>query len=91
LRSSSLSAPSAESPPSRRAGGDDKLRIDQTGGTFTDEAVTLNGGGDNDTLIGGDGADTLVGGPGADTVDGDRGNDTASLGDGRRHLHVGSG
>jgi Ca2+-binding RTX toxin-like protein len=64
------------------AGGDDTLRIDQNGGLFTDEAVTLNGGAGDDTLAGGDGADILIGGPGADTVDGNRGNDTASLGGG---------
>jgi Ca2+-binding RTX toxin-like protein len=64
------------------AGGDDTLRVDQNGGLFTDEAVTLNGGAGDDTLAGGDGADTLVGGSGADTVDGDRGNDAATLGGG---------
>src|SRR3954451_4212191 len=64
------------------AAGDDTLRVDQNGGLFTDEAVTLNGGAGDDTLAGGDGADTLIGGPGTDTVDGNRGNDTASLGGG---------
>src|SRR4051794_39110521 len=64
------------------AAGDDTLRVDQNGGLFTDEAVTLNGGAGDDTLSGGDGADTLIGGPGADTVDGNRGSDAASLGAG---------
>jgi Ca2+-binding RTX toxin-like protein len=63
-------------------GGDDSLRIDQVNGTFTDEAVTLDGGAGNDTLTGGDGADVLIGGSGNDIVDGRRGNDTASLGSG---------
>ena len=39
------------------AGGDDTLRVDQSGGPFTDDAVTLSGGGGNDTLVGADGAD----------------------------------
>ena len=39
-------------------GGDDTVRVDQSGGLFTDEAVTLNGGAGDDTLIGGDGADS---------------------------------
>jgi Ca2+-binding RTX toxin-like protein len=63
-------------------GGEDQLRIDQSGGTFTDEAVSLNGGAGNDTLIGGAGADTLAGGPGDDFVDGNIGADTALLGPG---------
>ena len=54
-------------------GGDDQVRIDQIGGTFTDEAVTIDGGNGNDTLLGGDGADTLIGGAGKDFVDGNRG------------------
>jgi Ca2+-binding RTX toxin-like protein len=63
-------------------GGDDTLRIDQSGGLFTDEAVTLDGGAGNDTLIDGDGNDTLVGGNGSDTLDGNRGNDAALMGTG---------
>ena len=63
-------------------GGDDEVRIDQSGGAFTDELVTLNGGGGNDTLLGGDGADVLLGGNGSDFVDGNRGADQAFLGDG---------
>src|SRR3954447_4715770 len=39
------------------AGGDDTLRIDQSGGLFTDEAVTLNGGGGGDTLLRGGGGE----------------------------------
>ncbi len=63
--------------------GNDEIRIDQSNGTFTDEAVTLDGGSGNDTLIGGDGADTLIGGSGDDQVTGGRGNDTAFLGSGQ--------
>jgi predicted ester cyclase len=63
-------------------GGDDEVRVDQSGGTFTDEAVTLNGGGGDDTLIGGAGAETFGGGAGDDFVDGNIGADTASLGSG---------
>ncbi|HEV8459567.1 MAG TPA: calcium-binding protein [Gaiellaceae bacterium] len=63
-------------------GGDDELRIDQSGGLFTDEAVTLNGGAGDDTLIGGSGADVLVGGPGDDFAVGNIGADQALLGSG---------
>jgi Ca2+-binding RTX toxin-like protein len=63
-------------------GGDDTIRVDQSNGLFTDDALTLNGGAGNDTLLGGDGADTLMGGSGDDVVDGNRGNDTALLGAG---------
>ena len=38
-------------------GGNDRVRIDQVNGAFTDEAVTIDGGPGNDTLLGGDGAD----------------------------------
>jgi Ca2+-binding RTX toxin-like protein len=63
-------------------GGDDQIRIDDSFGSFADEAVTLDGGSGNDTLIGGDGNDTLIGGGGNDTVTGGRGDDTAVLGSG---------
>src|SRR6476469_4422149 len=62
--------------------GDDEVRIDQSGGAFTDEAITLNGGDGNDTLIGGSGAETFFGGKGDDFVDGNIGADTAFLGSG---------
>jgi len=62
--------------------GDDELRLDMTGGAFSDEAVTLNGGAGNDALVGGFGPDTFVGGGGDDTVTGSRGDDTAQLGSG---------
>ncbi len=63
--------------------GNDEIRIDQSNGAFTDEAVTLDGGPGNDTLIGGDGADVLIGGSGDDQVTGGRGSDTAFLGSGQ--------
>ena len=66
--------------------GDDEVRIDESGGSFTDEAVTMNGGAGDDTLLGGSGADTLLGGGGSDVVDGNRGSDLASLGAGNDHF-----
>jgi hypothetical protein len=64
-------------------GGDDEIRIDESGGALTDDAVTLNGGAGADTLIGGSGADVLDGGSGSDVVDGKRGADVGLLGAGR--------
>ena len=63
-------------------GGNDEIRIDQSGGSFADDAVTLDGGAGNDTLIDGDGNDTLIGGSGNDQIIGGRGSDTALLGSG---------
>jgi Ca2+-binding RTX toxin-like protein len=64
-------------------GGDDTLRIDESGGLFTDtEATTLDGEAGNDTIAGGSAAETLVGGAGDDSVDGNRGTDNAILGAG---------
>ena len=63
--------------------GNDQIRIDQSNGAFTDDAVTLDGGSGNDTLLGGDGADVLIGGSGDDQVTGGRGADTALLGSGQ--------
>src|SRR5256885_8315078 len=57
-------------------GGDDELRIDRSGGIFTDEQVTLNGGPGADTLSGDVGNDVLIGGSGNDVVDGNIGADT---------------
>ena len=64
-------------------GGADHFRIDQANGTFTDEAITVDGGNGDDVLDGGDGVEVFLGGNGADTIDGNRGNDTAYLGNGR--------
>ena len=63
-------------------GGDDEVRIDQSGGAFADEAVTLNGGDGADTLVDGIGADTLAGGRGDDLVLGGGGGDRVQLGGG---------
>ncbi len=67
-------------------GGDDEVRIDQSGGAFTDELVTMDGGGGADILLGGSGADLLIGGGGDDFVDGNQGADTALLGGGTDHF-----
>ena len=68
-------------------GGNDRVRIDQVNGAFTDEAVTIDGGPGNDTLLGGDGAEVFFGGPGDDFVDGNRGDDTALMGEGNDTFH----
>ena len=63
--------------------GDDTVRIDDSGGVFTDTIpTTISGGAGNDTLTGGGGAETFRGGAGDDTVVGGRGNDVAELGAG---------
>ncbi len=38
-------------------GGNDLVRIDQSNGAFTDEAITVDGGAGNDTLLGASGAE----------------------------------
>ena len=63
-------------------GGDDEVRVDQSFGSFFDEAITMNGGGGNDTLRGGSGQETMFGGAGDDLVVGGDGNDLAMLGGG---------
>ena len=63
--------------------GNDRLRIDESRGAFTNtERTTLNGGPGADTLIGGRFAETLNGFTGIDTVEGNAGADTAVLGAG---------
>ena len=64
------------------AGGKDEVRVDDSFGSFADDALTIDGGAGNDTLIGGDGNELLIGGAGNDTVTGGRGSDTALLGSG---------
>jgi Ca2+-binding RTX toxin-like protein len=67
----------------RAGGGDDSVRIDESGGAFTTTApTTIAGGAGNDTLQGGSGAETLTGGPGDDAVTGGPGNDVVRLGAG---------
>ena len=63
--------------------GDDRLRIDDSNGSFTDTIpTTIDGGGGNDTLSGGAGNELLLGGAGNDSVDGNGGADVAYLGSG---------
>ena len=64
-------------------GGNDRVRIDDTNGAFTDTIPTrIDGGPGNDTIAGGTGRETLLGGPGNDTIDGNGGNDVSDLGPG---------
>jgi Ca2+-binding RTX toxin-like protein len=61
--------------------GDDVVRIDESGGSFTDAIPTeIDGGDGDDDLHGGSGAEAYRGGWGDDFVDGNRGNDTARMG-----------
>ena len=63
--------------------GNDRLRIDESKGAFTNtERTTLNGGPGADRLIGGRFAETLNGFTGIDTVEGNAGADAAVLGAG---------
>ena len=63
--------------------GDDLVRIDDSGGPFTDGiATTLDGGAGSDILAGGAGAESLIGGDGNDTIDGNGGADTGLMGAG---------
>ena len=62
-------------------GGEDRIRIDEANGVFTDtEQTTMDGEAGDDTLLGGSGAETFAGGGGDDRVDGNGGADRAFLG-----------
>jgi Ca2+-binding RTX toxin-like protein len=64
-------------------GGNDRVRIDDSNGAFTNAIPTrIDGGPGNDTIAGGAGPETLNGGPGNDTIDGNGGNDVSYLGAG---------
>jgi predicted ester cyclase len=77
----------------RGLGGDDELRVDQSGGAFPGEFVTLDGGYGADTLRSGNGDDVVIGGPGADDLAAGEGSDLALLGTGddRFAWHAGDG
>ena len=63
--------------------GNDRVRIDDSNGAFTDAIPTAIDGGDgNDTIAGGKGSELLLGGDGTDSIDGNGGNDLALLGAG---------
>ena len=64
-------------------GGNDRLRVNEAGGAFTNtEKTTFNGGPGADQLIGGRYGEALNGNDGNDTVDGNAGNDKVALGTG---------
>jgi Ca2+-binding RTX toxin-like protein len=64
-------------------GGNDRLRLNESKGVFTNtEATTLNGQVGNDVLLGGSFHEVLRGGTGNDTVDGNPGHDDVVLGAG---------
>jgi RTX calcium-binding nonapeptide repeat (4 copies) len=60
----------------------DDVIIDESGGSFTDETIRIDGGTGSDLLRGGSGAETIVGRAGHDVVDPGRGDDVAQLGAG---------
>ena len=63
--------------------GNDRVRIDDSNGAFTDAIpTTIDGGDGNDTIAGGKGNELLLGGDGTDSIDGNGGNDLALLGTG---------
>ena len=65
-------------------GGNDRVRIDETNGVFTDtEETSINGQNGHDTLLGGSGIELFLGGAKNDLVDGNGGNDVGVLGTGR--------
>ena len=64
-------------------GGDDRVRIDDSNGAFTDAIpTTIDGGAGGDDLRGGRGAEIMLGRRGDDDVDGNGGDDVAYLGAG---------
>ena len=64
-------------------GGNDRVRMDEANGVFTDtETTSMNGQDDYDTLLGGAGAETFLGGAQNDRVDGNGGADIGLLGTG---------
>jgi Ca2+-binding RTX toxin-like protein len=67
----------------KAGGGNDSVRIDDSGVNFTTTTPTrIDGERGNDTLTGGRGDEKFDGGPGNDVVDGNGGDDRADLGGG---------
>ena len=65
------------------SGGNDIVTMNEQSGAFTtEEQVTINGGGGDDTILGGVGPETIYGGSGNDLIAGRYGVDTISLGGG---------
>jgi Ca2+-binding RTX toxin-like protein len=63
--------------------GDDRVRIDEANGVFTDSIpTTIDGADGSDDVAGGSGVERLLGGDGNDSLDGNRGNDVAVMGAG---------
>ena len=63
--------------------GADRIRIDESRGSFTGkERTSVSGQGGNDAFAGGRGAETFIGAKGADAFDGNGGKDTGRLGAG---------
>ncbi|MFL5851212.1 MAG: calcium-binding protein [Solirubrobacteraceae bacterium] len=72
--------------------GDDRVRIDEANGAFTNRIPTrIDSGRGDDALLGGRGNERFYAGPGNDTVDGGRGADKAHGGDGDDVLTGGPG
>jgi hypothetical protein len=67
----------------RARAGNDRVRIDDGNGAFTDTIPTvISGGSGDDRLAGGRGNETFLGGSGNDSIDGNGGNDLALMGSG---------
>jgi hypothetical protein len=63
--------------------GNDRVRINERNGVFTNRIPTTLAGGDgSDALVGGSGGETLLGGVGSDSIDANRGNDAVRMGAG---------
>ena len=69
-------------------GGDDQFRA---GGSFTDEALTVDGGSGNDVINASAGNDVIVGGRGNDMILGNAGDDLIFAGAGRDQVDAGTG
>jgi Ca2+-binding RTX toxin-like protein len=65
----------------RAGGGDDRVQL-LNSNVLPTKAITVDGGGGNDTLLGSNAPERLIGGSGNDFVDGNIGADTADLGSG---------